>query len=150
MARKPIRRRWRRTLVSVFGAFPSWTVLAAEISFVALTTCCGSIAVGKNTMRSSKRCAIVLVFGIHLTQTTDDPVGWQWLVAHRISQETVGHDMVSELSAWLTEIPSAQVATALVGDTARRTAVRAARYGRSNAGAARLRAATAAQPPVHG
>lgn len=60
----------------------------------------------------------VLEFGALLAETMQDAEARTWLLARRVSPETVGLDLMDELTGWLGEMPSAQLATLLVGGIA--------------------------------
>jgi arginine deiminase len=61
----------------------------------------------------------VLEFGALLAQTLQNTEARQWLLQHRVSEETVGLDLLDELTGWLQQIPAAQLATSLIGGIAR-------------------------------
>ncbi|HUZ64623.1 MAG TPA: arginine deiminase [Acetobacteraceae bacterium] len=65
------------------------------------------------------RGAEVLEFGTLLAETMQNTEARQWLLHHRVCQETVGTDLMDELTGWLVEMPAAQLATLLVGGITR-------------------------------
>jgi arginine deiminase len=64
------------------------------------------------------RGAEVLEFGTLLAETMQESDARGWLLQHRVNPETVGFELVSELTGWLNEMPAAQLATTLVGGIA--------------------------------
>ena len=53
-----------------------------------------------------------------LAETLDCPKGRGWLLDHRIVPDQVGVGMMSELRAWMDELPSVQLAAYLLGGLA--------------------------------
>ncbi|HUA77917.1 MAG TPA: arginine deiminase [Acetobacteraceae bacterium] len=61
----------------------------------------------------------VLEFGALLAETLEQAEAREWLLERRVNAETVGFDLVDELTAWLREMPATALATFLVGGIAR-------------------------------
>lgn len=66
-----------------------------------------------------ERGVIVHRFGELLAETMALPEARNWLLDRRVAPSVVGYDMLSELRAWLNEMPAAELATILVGGIAR-------------------------------
>ena len=66
-----------------------------------------------------ERGVVVHSLGDLLAETLEAAEARQWLLARRIKPPAVAEDMVSELQAWLEEMPSQQLSTCLVGGISR-------------------------------
>ena len=61
----------------------------------------------------------VLEFGTLLAETMADAEARRWLTQARVNEETVGFELIDELTGWLNEMPAAQLAASFIGGIAR-------------------------------
>lgn len=65
-----------------------------------------------------ERGVAVLEFGTLLAETMADPEARAWLTQARVSEQTVGYEMLDELTGWLNDMPAAQLAASFIGGIA--------------------------------
>ena len=66
-----------------------------------------------------ERGVAVLEFGTLLAETMADAEARSWLTKARVNEQTVGYEMLDELTGWLNEMPAAQLAASFIGGIAR-------------------------------